>query len=257
MTTKAKHPVRALEKTMDIVDALLELEQAGVTELADVTGYSKSLVHSHLSTLEENGYVIQRDREYALGLRFLDVGGKVRSAHDLYRFGKEEVRNLAEDTGELANMMTEEHGRGIDLYRYMGDQSLEIRAHEGRRSYLHCTALGKAILSQMDASRVEQIVDRHGLPERTPNTVTDLASLREELERTRDRGYAVDDEERREGLRCVAVPVNDRDDAVLGAISVSAPTSRMRGDRFETELPERVLSAVNVIELKMNYSSSD
>uniref|UniRef100_UPI003EB6AA54 IclR family transcriptional regulator domain-containing protein n=1 Tax=Halarchaeum sp. P4 TaxID=3421639 RepID=UPI003EB6AA54 len=82
-----------------------------------------------------------------------------------------------------------------------------------------------------------------------PATITDEEELFAELERTRERGYAIDDEERLPGLRCVAAPVLGDAGGVLGAVSIAGPTNRFRGERFEVDLPERLLETVNIIEL--------
>jgi DNA-binding IclR family transcriptional regulator len=120
--------------------------------------------------------------------------------------------------------------------------------------HLHCTALGKAILAYLPEERVREIIDTHGLPERTDATITDEEELFDELEGIRDRGYARDMEERVAGLLCVAAPIRNLDGDPLGAISVSGPTSRMKGERFDEEVPEELTSTANVIELNLNYS---
>jgi DNA-binding IclR family transcriptional regulator len=102
--------------------------------------------------------------------------------------------------------------------------------------------------------RVVEIIEYHGLPQQSPKTITDPDDLLAELATIREQGYALDDEERTEGLRCIGAPVHNADNEVLGAISVSAPISRMQNERIEEELPERVLSAVNLIELNMTYA---
>jgi DNA-binding IclR family transcriptional regulator len=114
--------------------------------------------------------------------------------------------------------------------------------------------MGKAILAHLPESRVHEILDRHGLPEKTEQTITERDALFEELSEIRERGVAFDREERLSGLRCVAVPILSNSSRVEGALSVSGPTSRMQGERFESELPERLRSAANVIELNITYS---
>jgi DNA-binding IclR family transcriptional regulator len=112
---------------------------------------------------------------------------------------------------------------------------------------LHCTALGKAILSQFSRDRVRAIIDEVGLPRHTSNTITDPAELFAELETIREQNVAFDEEEVVKGLRCVAAPVTAGDRAA--AISVSGPTSRFKGDRFHEALPELIRDAANVIEV--------
>jgi DNA-binding IclR family transcriptional regulator len=253
MRHEAKHPVKTTEKTLEILELLKELDEAGVSELADRLDMGKSAVHNHLSTLREHHYVTKSEEKYRLGLKFLDLGGYTRSQMRLFRTAEPELSDLAQETGELVNIMCEEYGMGVYLVRWKGDQAVDIDTYTGRRTHLHTTALGKAILAHLPQSRVEAIVELHGLPAVTQHTTTDPDTLQDELDRVRERGYAVDDEERINGLRCVAAPVLDKDDTVLGAISVAAPTSRMTGERFRTEIPNAVQSTTNVVELNYKY----
>lgn len=244
----------ASETTLRVLEALKELDGAGVTELANELGLPKSTVHSHLATLREHEYVCKDGDTYSVGLRFLEFGEYIRAQKKIHEVARPEVENLADETGELANLAVEEHGRAVYLYRAKGKQAVNLDTFPGMRVPLHCTALGKVILANLPDERVEEVVNRHGLPERTPNTITDEQTLREELAAIRERGYAFDDEERLLGLRCVAAPVARNEDDVVGAVSVSGPTSRVKGERFTDEIPELLLNAANVIEINMTYS---
>jgi DNA-binding IclR family transcriptional regulator len=253
MGKKAKHPVKATARTLELIAALKSLDRAGVTELAEHLDVSKSVVHNHLSTLEEHDYVVRGEGGYSLGLRFLEMGGYRRNGMTLYRTGKPEVDALAEETGELVNIAVEEHGQCVYLYRSRGAQSVQLNIHAGERAPMNNTALGKSMLAFMNDERVDRILEERPLPSATQHSVTDPDELREELAETRDRGYAIDDEERLEGLRCVAAPIM-QDGNVLGSISVSAPTSRLKGDRLTETIPDKVVSAANVIELNSVHS---
>jgi DNA-binding IclR family transcriptional regulator len=105
----------------------------------------------------------------------------------------------------------------------------------------------------MPDEAVDEVIDARGLPPLTEHTITDEATLREELADIREEGVAFDDEERVRGLRSVAVPIRTEAGEVVGAISVAGPTSRLDGDRFASTLPRRLLSAANVIELNVTY----
>jgi len=105
----------------------------------------------------------------------------------------------------------------------------------------------------MPRDQVESILDRRGLPSTTKHTITDRAELYDELDRIREQGYALDKGESMEGFRCVAAPViNNRTDQVKGAISVSGPRSRMRGERFKEVLPQLIIDAINVVEINLS-----
>ncbi|MFC6823697.1 IclR family transcriptional regulator [Halopelagius fulvigenes] len=254
MGTNTANTIGALGTSLRILEALKEKGNAGVTELANELDLPKSTVYSHLRTLREHEYVDWHDETYCIGLKFLDFGEHTRDRMRIYDVAKPEVEALAEETGELANLLVEEHGEGVYLLRSKGDQAVNLDTHAGMRVGLHCTSLGKAILAHLPEERVDEIVDRWGLPAQTANTVSTREELDEELAAIRERGYATDNGERLSGLRCVAAPVTDPDGRAIGAVSVSGPTSRMKDEAFESEIPERVRSAANVIELNLTYS---
>lgn len=239
--------VRAVQISCDILGALLELKEVGVTELADHLEYSKGTIHGHLSTLHRNEFIVKDGGNYRLSLRFLDFSEQIKDEVKIYDIAKEETEKIAKDSGEFAQFMVEEHGWGVYLHKSTGSNAVRSASYTGHRKHLHCTALGKAILSQFPEKRVEQIVERHGLPAYTEETITDPGELFEELEAIRNRGIAHDDNEVLQGLRCVATPVLTAEDQLLGAISISGPSSRMRGDFYENKAPKMVKDAANVI----------
>lgn len=250
MGEQAKHPVRTTSRTLEIIEALKRLNEAGVTKLADELRMTKSTVHNHLSTLEEHEYVNNTGGTYSLGLRFLELGGYTRNGMKLFEMGKPEVDALAERTGEVVNLAVEEHGKCVYLYRAKGTQSIRLDIHVGERMGLHTTALGKSMLAHMSERRIDEFLETTSLKAATDRSITDPDALREGLSTIRERGYAIDDEERVKGLRCVAVPIL-RDDEIIGAISVSAPTSRLKSGRLSEEILEAVNSAANVTELNV------
>ncbi|XVH31129.1 IclR family transcriptional regulator [Haloferacaceae archaeon DSL9] len=250
----APTPIRSVETSLRLIEALKRVDEAGVTELASTLELPKSTVHNHLQTLEHNEYVLKIDERYRLSCRFLELGTMARDRHPVYRIAIPQVDELATETGELAGLVIEEHGRGVFLHRAKGAQAVHVDTYAGKRISLHGAALGKAMLATMSRDRIETIIDRHGLPPLTDRTVTDPDDLFAELETVSERGVAFDDEERLRGLRSVAAAVTTDDGACLGAISVAGPTSRLRGRRYREELPELVRSAANVIELNVTYS---
>ncbi len=241
----------------DVFKIIDELHQRGPCPretLVERTGINETAAAIHLDRLEEFGYVIQRGDEYSLSLKFLDIGGHLRDQLRLDKVVEPKLRRLADETGELANLMIEENGEGVYLRQVKGEHGLELDTYVGFRTPLHATAKGKSILSCMSHDRVEEVIDEHGLPAFTSKTITDQEELFDEIERIRERGFALDDGERLDGLRCVGAPIEPREGPYFGAISISAPISRMRGEVFEEEVPERVINAANVIELDINYS---
>ena len=232
---------------------------ASITELADHLDLTKGTVHNHLSTLREHRFVVKEDDRYELSLRFLIFGEYVRNNDILYQIGEPEVQELAEETGEIVHLSTEQHGLSMKLCKIHGENAVGERFHVvklQRPDYLHYTATGKAILAFLPRTRVERIIDEYGLAEMTDNTITDRAALFDELDATRERGYSLNDQEEVEGVRAVGAPVRDRTGRVLGAVSVSGPVSRMQDERFRDVLPETVKNTTNVIEANINMTES-
>lgn len=251
---KAKNPIKSVETATRILAKLKEQDGATVTELSDGLGVTKGTVHNHLSTLASQRYVVQRDGKYHLGTLFFEYGEYVKSQHaHLLDLAVPELEKLAEETGELANLLVEEHGQGIYLYRAAGNQALSLDTGVGASVDLHNTALGKAILAFSPRDRVEAILDRHGMARTTENTITSRGDFFEELDRVREGGVALDIEERVVGVQCIAAPIQRKDGDVLGAISVAGPTSRLKLDEGAEELVELVANAADVISINATY----
>jgi len=246
--------VKTARTTFQILEEIKAQNKVTVTELTNEFDLSNSSIHNYLKTLEQDGYVVREGNEYRVGLRLLDLGGYARHKQKIYQSAKDQVAKLAEETGEMTNLLVEEHGRGIYLYRANGEQAVTSDSYIGHRVFLHNTALGQSILAHLPRERVDEIINRHGLPKTTENTITDREALAERLELVREEGVAFDDEARLVGLRCVAKPIVNKNGGVEGAISISGPTSRFQGDRYRVELPEKLESAANVIELNINYT---
>ncbi|WP_394354995.1 IclR family transcriptional regulator [Halorarum halophilum] len=246
--------VKSAGTTFAIVEALKQLDRPSIAEVADHVGVPKSTAHDHLSTLVELEFVVKAPDGYRIGTRFLEYGGYARENMKVYRVARPVINRLADETGEHANLMIEEHGLGIFLYKAKGEDAVTLDTRPGMRVPLQTAAMGKAILAHMPQSEVDRIISERGLPKVTRKTITDRETLSDQLAEIRERGYATDDEERIEGMRCIAAPILDRNDEILGAVSVSGPMSRMHDDRYENDIPRQVQSAANVIEVNMTYS---
>jgi DNA-binding IclR family transcriptional regulator len=247
-------PVKAAKTSFEIIDKLRELDGAGVSKLADELDMPTSTIHDHLQTLVHEGYLVNDDNTYRVGARFLELGEQARDRMKVYNVARPEVDDLATETGEHANLMIEEHGWGIFLYKATGEDAVQLDTHAGMRVPLQTTAMGKAILAYRPREEATDILDRHGLPKVTDNTITDREELFEGLSTIRERGYALDNQERIEGMRCVAAPITDSDDRAIAALSVSGPRSRLLGDVYTEEFPAMVKQRANVTEVNFTYS---
>lgn len=251
----ASNPVGSVKNLITILEVIKTERGASISKIESSSELSSSSIHNYLATLREEELVVKEDNRYCLGLKFLEYGSMARDRYEIREKAQPEVDELAAETGEMVNLLVEEFGRGIHLYRRGGEKSLQYSEYTGFRSYLHNSAAGKCILAYLPEERVDAILAYHGLEKTAANTITDADELRTELEEIREQRIAFDDEESLDGCRCVGAPItNKSDNIVRGAISVSGPKRRMQGDWFETDIPELIRDAANVIEVKLSYN---
>ena len=251
--------VKSVAVTTEIIKRVRTLQGATVSELAEQVDLSPASVHSHLATLKRAGFVVQRGHTYDLGPQLLTLGEYVRNHSDLYQASREQVDRLARETGECAHLTIEHDGQLFILYEEFGPDAVGIEYHDWKRQepldHLHCTATGKAILSRLPAEEVEAILDYRGMPSHTAETITDREALFDQLADFRERGHAYADGELMSGIRAVGAAIEGSDGEVEGAIAVTGPSSRLRGERFRELLPRRVLNAANVCEVNLQTAT--
>jgi len=246
-------PVGSVQTTIKIVESLRDLDGAGISELADALDLPTSTVFDHIRTLERNEFVVSDDDGYHIGSRFLELGGFTRKQDVLYQVAEPEIQKMAHQTGEHANLMIEEFKKGVFYAIVEGEDAFQLDTYIGKKVHLSTTAAGKAILSELSDEEINTVLNEQGLPAVTEHTITDRERLYEEIETCRERGFAIDDEERISGVRCVGAAITDNSGGVLGAVSVSGPKSGLQDERFRKDIPDLVLRTTNVIEVNLKY----
>lgn len=245
--------IGSVEQSFDIIETIEELEEAGLSEIASELSMSKSTAYTHLNTLRSGGYLVKEDGIYRLSCQFLRLGATVQNKFDLYRRGKGPVDELADTTGERANLVIEEQGQGICIHAANGQGMVDSAMSLGEQRYMHSTATGKAILAHLPEERVNEIIDQYGLPGFTEATITTRDELNEELAKIRETDVSVDAEEAVTGLRCFASPIVV-DATPIGSVSVSGPSRVFSHPEYEEELKEAVRDTANIIQLEFVFS---
>lgn len=246
-------PVKSLETSFEIIEEVVARNGAGISELADAVDRPKSTVYDHVLTLHELTYLVQIGGEYHLSSGFLRLGDVNRQKMPVYQAATDELERLAAETGEYASLAIEEHGKAILIATEKGEEAIPVQIYNGIVMHMHTAAPGKAILPFVGAERISEIVEQHGLIQRTKNTITTCEELAEELEWVRDHRYALDDEERLTGMRSVAAPIIDRNDQVRGSLAIYGPTNGITDELFYEKYPELLQRSSNVVEVLMNY----
>lgn len=230
---------QTLTRALDVLECLEKAEGAlGVTELARRVGLPSATIHRLIRALLERGYVLQLpDRRYDLGTRLATLGARATSA--VARRAGPILSELAASIGESANLAMFNAGSAEYVAQAPGPHSMRMFTEVGRKVPLFCTGVGKAMLAALPASEAERIALQEPFARRTPTTLTSPAALLDDVERVRHAGYAIDEGEMEEGVRCVAVAFHA---PLLHAVSVSGPTSRMT-DQVVEHTAQRLAAA--------------
>ncbi len=219
--------IQSLARGLKVLQILSEADSGmGVTDLAAELDVNKGTASRTLQTLAHYGFVEKAPdgRCYQLGPVLVQLSRSVINRMPLRETAKPYLHQLVETTGECAHLAIHARGQALYIDQVESPATLRVNADVGHMAPLHCTALGKVLLAFGDYPLPE------ALEKRTPFTITDPAALKKELAQIRSQGFAVDDEEYDTGVRCVAVPVFDYRDKIVGAIGVSGPAARVTQD---------------------------
>jgi DNA-binding IclR family transcriptional regulator len=233
---------KTTEAAIDLLDYIRRSNGATVAEMVEKFDLSRSTVYIHLNTLSQNGYLVREHGQYYIGLRFRELSVCAQNRRPSYQIIRKRMEALDTETEGEVEFLVEESGR-INLVYH----SENVR-HDRVRLHPHNTAAGKAILAELPTERVEAILDRWGLPEETPNTITNRRDLFKELETIAEQGYAFNDRECFEGYHGIGAAIEGIDGSIIGAITIGGPVYRVDKHTLETELTGVLRDTVEDIE---------
>ncbi len=216
----------------------------GISELAGLVGLHVSTVHRLLATLVDRGYVRQdpESSRYHLGSRVFTLASAADLHLDLRLVARPYLERMMRNSGETANLVTSTENEVVYLDQVASMHLVKMFTSPGMRAPLYCTGVGKVMLAHKEPALVEPILSAP-MKRFTPKTIVTRAGLEHELGLIRKNGYCVDNEEMEEGVRCLAVPIFDRRNTCVGAMSVSGPTTRMTPERVLKLAPTAVALA--------------
>ncbi len=246
---------QVLDRTFQIFDILSDGSHGhGVTELAEKLKLHKSTAHRLIMVLESSRYV-ERDNstgKYRLGSRILELGLSALSKLDVYEIARPFLRALVTETGETAHIGVLRDGEVVSIVNVESTQAIRTPSTVGTRHPAHCSSLGKVILAFSEPGAVDKFLLGRVLEGFTRNTITSPALFVHEIETVRRNGYALDDEEREEGLRCIGAPVRSSSGEVIASVSVAGPVFRITRDRIDP-VASAVISAADQISAALGY----
>ncbi|MDR3723775.1 MAG: IclR family transcriptional regulator [Terracidiphilus sp.] len=250
------YKVQALDRAFAVLDLLGESEAPlGLAQVASSLQLHKSTAHRFLMVLERHRMVERTPTgKFRLGLRLFDYGNRAIEQYDMRERAQPHLRRLVAETEETAHLCVMEAARVIYIDKIEPTRTVRMITRIGATNPLHCTSVGKAILAFLPEDKVTEIMKKVRYERFTHRTIATPEALRTEIEKTRRRGYAVDDEELEEGLRCIAVPVLDAQRQPVAAVSISGPSFRVTAQKLPS-IANHLLQCVRGISMDMGYIS--
>lgn len=247
---KRDYTIRSLERASEILNCFtLSEPEKTLKQLADESGLHKSTVFRIMETLESVKWV-RRDPKngaYRLGFGIFEIGARAVSGIDFYNASLPHLERLVKVTEQSAHLVINDQGEALYLNKVEAPGSIITQPSQiGLRFPMHCTAVGKVLLSYMDEAQVDKIITEKGLRKFTNNTNSNKDELVKEIYNIRQQGYAIDNEEIQPGLRCVAAPIKDYTNKVIAAISVSGLISNMSDEAIPILIEEVVNTAEKI-----------
>ena len=230
----AQNTIKSLDRAMEVFEFLSEAQGKSLSVLASDLGQSPATVYRILVTLEGRGLVEfdQVDQVWHIGPRAFIIGSRFLRRTSLVERARPVLRALMEETGETANLGVEQNGHVLFVSQVETHENIRAFFPPGTLSRLHASGIGKALLAEMDERRLDRFLTDAPLEKFTEFTLTDRDAVIENLTASRQRGYAIDGEERNLGMRCIAAPVFDIHGEAVAGVSVSGPTSRIGADQI-------------------------
>jgi IclR family transcriptional regulator, KDG regulon repressor len=247
--------VPALRKGLTVLESLANDGPATLSELQQRSGLNRTMAFRIARTLRERGY-LRHDpvsHRFALSFKLLELGRAATEQLDVVAAAQPHLDDLQMEFGETTNLGVLEDGHAV--YVAMAESSrrgLRMASHIGGRDHLHSTSIGKAMLAFMDARARDEVLSTIERPAVTSHTIVDLHLLLAELDATRQRGYAIDNQENEIGARCVGVPILNASGTPFAAISISGPVGRVGDDLLPT-MAERLWTASREISRRLGH----
>lgn len=249
----------AIGRAFDILEAIARRGDGGMTnsDLSRRLQIPKSSASYILRTLENRGY-LQRDQnsgKYSLGLKLLILSRGITADSDARALAKPLLEKFVKETNLSAHLAVLDNGRAVYVERVEAVSFVKMDIWVGHRVPVHSTAVGKALVSDLTEAEVTKILDARGMDKRTLQTIATHTKFLRELERVRAVGYALDNEENSESVRCIAAPVFAHDNKVVAAFGTSATTMQLT----EAALPniaDKIKTAARKISEQLGFRQS-
>ena len=248
--------VQSIERALTILNKLSEYPNGlQVTRLAEQVGLTKSTVHRLLSTLVSMNYVVKDEEtdKYKLGLQILYLSRNLLNNNDVITVAKPYLEKLSLEVNETVHLCIENLGEIVYIDKIDSNQTVRMFSRIGSRAPMYCTAVGKVLLSGMDQEKFEAILSKIEFIAKTPTTITTKEQLLDEIHKIKKVGYALDNAENEESLRCIAAPIYDHNGRMIASFSVSGPNNRVTMEMVNEILIDKMRHYSMAISRNLGY----
>lgn len=248
--------IQALDRGLDVLEALAAHEGVTLTELSAYLGQSVATMHRVLATLERRQYAESDPgrQEWFVGPEAFRLGSAFLRRTNIVERSRSVMRELMARTGETSNLGIELDGDVLFVSQFETHETIRAFFPPGTRTPLHASGIGKALLSAFDDQRLEAFIKTASFTRFTGKTIGTPEQLRDAVKITRLRGYSLDDEERTIGMRCVAASIHNGHGEAIAGISISGPTIRMPDARIH-EFGQRIVEAASEVSKRLGAHS--
>jgi IclR family transcriptional regulator, KDG regulon repressor len=248
--------VNTVHKAFEILFLLTRHESLRVSELAAHLGIPKSSAHNIVMTMIDDG-ILERNPDthrVFLGTRLIEVGYIAQTNLDVVRLATPIIRHLNETTDETVHLTILDNDEVLYVDCVESKKRLRTYSVIGVRAPLYCTSVGKAIMAYLPSGEIDRIIEDYGLPRITEHTITDKEALLSDLNLVRERGFAIDNMEHENHLRCIGAPVRNARGEVFASISISGPIERMPTEQVD-DLGTLVVESAAALSERMGFSA--
>lgn len=250
---------QSLERGLRVIEAAAAIGgSATLSEIARKTALPRSTAHHLLRALVEFGYLVQdgEARPYRLAPKLFRLTGRSWTKEQLAEIAMPFLDELSRRTGEGTSLAILRDGVVTVVAKRESEGPVRVVQEVGGIRPIHCTAVGKALAAWLPARELDGIIGRIAFERKTARTITTPAAFRRELARIRATGFAIDNEEHIEGIRCIATPVRDHSGEVRAALCIVGPKSRLLQRRF-AELRKSLTAVAADLSARLGHGTTE
>lgn len=253
-----KFYVQSVHRTLEILEEISKGKNSGksVSELSKSLNLPVSTVYRLIQNLVARNYLYERDDgNYTLGLKLLELGSLVQKNLEIRSLARKTMESLNKETKETIYLakLDKQDGSLIYIDKFESLRNVTLTAGIGTRNYLHSTANGKCLVAGFNDGEIKYLLAKKGMPPLTDKTITTVDAFLQEIAKVREEGYALDDLENEENVRCVAAPIYDYGKKIVASISISGVSTNMSLGHLQTTYKDLIKAAARDISLKLGF----